>query len=212
AFTPYLWVDTELACRAGREIYGDPKGEATLVLPPEREGGYSVDGAVANAGRFEKRRLVEARPTEGKSHLFDLSAGLGPVGALAELVALFAAIGLGDAVWALAKGALDDLASGQVPMIFLKQFRDIAEPNRACYQAIVEAEAKKLGDFRAGGRLHGSYKLEVADAPSYPLASRLGLEGERTAGGSVVVPVRCPLWLEFDFVLGDGREVWRSGT
>ncbi|HXU31446.1 MAG TPA: NAD(P)-binding protein [Thermoanaerobaculia bacterium] len=212
AFTPYLWVDTELACRAGREIYGYPKGEATLVLPPEREGAYSVDGWVANAGRFEKRRLVEARPTEGKSHLFDLSAGLGPVGALAELVALFAAIGLGDAVWALAKGALDDLASGQVPMIFLKQFRDIAEPNRACYQAIVEAEAKKLGDFRAGGRLHGSYKLEVADAPSYPLASRLGLEGERTAGGSVVVPVRCPLWLEFDFVLGDGREVWRSGT
>jgi uncharacterized protein with NAD-binding domain and iron-sulfur cluster len=209
-FTPYLWVDTELACRAGREIYGYPKGEAKLVLPTDREGAYSVDGWVADAARFEMRRLVEARPTDGKGSLFDLSAGIGPVGALAELAALFATVGLGDAVWALAKTSFDDLASGIVPMVFLKQFRDLAEPQRACYQAILEADARKLGDFRHGGRLHRSYVLEVADAPGYPLASQLGLEGERTAGGSVLAPVRCPIWLEFDFLLGDGREVWRA--
>ncbi len=214
AFTPYLWVDTELACRAGREIYGYPKGEANLGLPAEREGAYTVDGWVAiaaNTDRFEKKRLVEARPSESGGKLFDLSAGLGPVGALAELTALFAKIGLGDAIWSLAKASFDDLASGVLPMVFLKQFRDIAEPNRACYQAIVEAEARKLGDFHAGGLFHRSYLLEVADAPSYPLASRLGLEGERTPAGSVLAPVRCPIWLEFDFVLADGREVWRSG-
>lgn len=212
AFTPYLWVDTELACRAGREIYGYPKGEGKLVLPPEREGAYSVDGWVANAGRFEMRRLVEARPDGAEPKLLDLGAGLGPVGALADLAALFAQIGLGDGIWNLAKVAFDDLASGVVRMVFLKQFRDLAEPNRACYQAIVEADTKKLGDFRAGGKLHRSYVLEVADDPSYPLASHLGLEGERSANGSVLAPVRSPLWLEFDFVLGDGREVWRSGA
>ena len=39
------------------------------------------------------------------------------------------------------------LLSGALPMLFLKQFRDIAYADRACYQAIVEAPLEVSGDI-----------------------------------------------------------------
>ncbi len=202
---PYLWVDTELACRAGREIYGYPKAEGTLGMPEGDGGVFSVDGMVAEpgagsgAGSWVTRRLVEARPTAKAPRAVGDARGPAEL-----LVALFADV-LGAGLAELA-GSAGDLAAGVVPMVFLKQFRDVADPTRACYQAIVEAEVRQTGGL-AGGMLGHDYELVVRDHPGFPIASRLGLVGRRQ-GDEVVVPVRLPLSLELDFMLDTGRVVW----
>ncbi|MDX1998980.1 MAG: acetoacetate decarboxylase family protein, partial [Thermoanaerobaculia bacterium] len=207
-FTPYLWVDTELACRAGRELYGYPKAVGQLGLPPVgSSGSFTVDGFLPEAGSWVERRLVETRPVAGLPAPAESET---PAAAVAALVDTCRALGDGETAWDLVLEAAGELAAGVVPMVFLKQFRDAEAPETACYQALIEADVRRLGPFRAGGLLAQDHELVVADPPGFPLASRLGLTGRRE-DGSVVVPCRHPLWLEFDFVMDNGKEVWRAG-
>jgi hypothetical protein len=65
------------------------------------------------------------------------------------------------------------LRSGLLPMLFLKQFRDILFADRACYQAIVEAPFEISGKIAAiGGQ---EYVLELKDCDSVPLRRELGI-------------------------------------
>ena len=63
--------------------------------------------------------------------------------------------------------------SGNLPMLFLKQFRDIVHSDRACYQAIVEARLEIEGDI-SQLPLDG-YVLEVTNTDSVPLQRELGI-------------------------------------
>jgi len=65
---------------------------------------------------------------------------------------------------------LDTLKS--FPMLFLKQFRDILYPDRACYQAIVEAPIEICGAVVPIGE---NYRLELEDYDSAPIARELGI-------------------------------------
>jgi hypothetical protein len=67
------------------------------------------------------------------------------------------------------------LMSGSVPMIFLKQFRDIAHPDRACYQAIVEARLTMEG--ASDGDILSEHTLVLPDVDSAPIARELGIPG-----------------------------------
>lgn len=203
-----------------------PEGTA-----PQAGGVFSVDGMITEAGgdgggdRWVMRRLVEARPAGGRGgegaqegagvREAETGAGEGePAGArildpVEALLGVMRTAGGAGATWELVKAGAGDLLAGVVPMVFLKQFRDIADPSRACYQAIVEAAVRRVGPVRGGGVLKRRYELAVHDHPGFPLASRLGLAGRR-AGGEVVVPVPTPLWLEFDYVLDTGRVAWQA--
>jgi acetoacetate decarboxylase len=67
----------------------------------------------------------------------------------------------------------DQLKAHSVPMLFLKQFRDITYADRACYQAILEAsfELKNAteGSFATG------YELSLENVDSVPIGRELGI-------------------------------------
>lgn len=68
---------------------------------------------------------------------------------------------------------LDVLSSRQLPMLFLKQFRDIVFGDRACYQAIVEASFDIVGARAEPSLDH--YVLELQDVDSVPICRELGI-------------------------------------
>ncbi len=84
-------------------------------------------------------------------------------------------------------------------MIFLKQFRDHADGNLACYQAVVEALVR-VGAFRSAGWLPGTYEVAIESYASHPIVADLGL-------GSGKPPVVAAAYLDFDFTMEDGKVV-----
>jgi hypothetical protein len=98
----------------------------------------------------------------------------------------------------------DFLTHREVPLVFLKQFRDVNQGDRACYQAIVEAPATLLS-FRGGGALRGKYLLQIKSLDTFPLVRDLGLKASKQEAIGA-------WYTEFDFVMGTGREVWRTTT
>ena len=95
-----------------------------------------------------------------------------------------------------------DVANTERLLEFSAQFRDLNDGATACYQAIVSVPIRAT-NIRAGGVLPGTYMVELPEIASHPVASDLGLEP--TALSSVK-----GFWLDFDFVLGRGTEVWRA--
>jgi len=71
---------------------------------------------------------------------------------------------------------LEAIRGHTLPMLFLKQFRDIAFPDRACYQAIVEAPIEFSGTLTpiVGQR----YVLNLRDFDSVPIGRELGIPTE----------------------------------
>ena len=86
-----------------------------------------------------------------------------------------------------------------IPLVFLKQFRDAQNTQKACYQRLIEAPLK-VETFFEGGIFLKPYTLNIASLASHPLAQSLGLkatEQKSTLGA----------WMHVDFVLENGMEV-----
>jgi hypothetical protein len=108
---------------------------------------------------------------------------------------------------ALAGGAdaapgLFDVNKVEVPLVFVKQFRDSADPQQACCQTLVEAPAR-VRQFYGGGTFEDAYRLTFRALESHPLPERLGLSLDTT--GSLRAEVG--FWVHLDFELGHGHEV-----
>src|SRR4029450_8834867 len=91
-----------------------------------------------------------------------------------------------------------------VPIVFLKQFRDIADTEKAAYQAIVKAPAT-LTEFHGGGLLLDRYQLVLNDLQSHPIAKTLGLQTEQGRIQAIAAA-----WLHIDFPMQEGVELWRA--
>ena len=93
-------------------------------------------------------------------------------------------------------------------MVFLKQYRDAADPTRACYQAVVEATAARRGPPRETALLSGDLLVKVRREGG--LAESLGLSGG--AGGAEMAEVRAlaTFYMDFDFTLGPGQVLWSA--
>ena len=180
---PYLFVDSGMAVAAGRELFGLPKqhgfisiegaevparitvdalsierfdptvpftriGSSTSRRParcpvrwpsgrrsPKRPPGLQERSV--RPGAWRRRRLcppvASERFIDTLTGAFDQIADEGRV--------LFA--------------TLEDFITGTFPIVGLKQFRDVAQSDRACYQAITDAPMK-IVDFHGGGLL-GDY-------------------------------------------------------
>jgi hypothetical protein len=110
--------------------------------------------------------------------------------------------GAGDVITKLANAAtpLAGLALGHISQIFLKQFRDIADGTRACYQAVTLARyaVTRLHSVSLANR----YEIALNPLDSSPVAAVLGLgRPTRTDLGVKVV---------MDMRLDPGRELWRA--
>jgi hypothetical protein len=206
-YHPYIWVDSGIAAMGGREIYGFPKQTAAIEAREDEHGlarlsiTTHVMSVLAPESRALPRRLVELTrvgdggdaPSTARQQLDSLIESLQR--ARVELTRRLATSRLP------ATDALAALFEQEVHMVFLKQFRDAGDPERACYQAIVEATATVIG-FRHAGFVRGEYRLDLEYAESHPLRADLGL-GEG--------PLRPELgfWIDYDFRVDSGVEVAR---
>ncbi|MEZ4300601.1 MAG: NAD(P)-binding protein [Polyangiaceae bacterium] len=206
-FLPYIFVDSAAPMAVGREVYGFPKLSGRIDFG-EAEGRGSlvtVDALAIDryspATRAREQRIVEVRRKADTDHgplsllwnAFE-KAATGMTQGFYEAAQMF----LQDAAADAASTFVAELTPSQtVRMVFLKQFRDVGEPSRACYQAIVSADAKVTG-FRAGGPLDGPFEVRIAELDSHPIIDELGLSGDR------IEPV-FSCWMDFDFDVDEGK-------
>ena len=102
---------------------------------------------------------------------------------------------LGENLWS-------DFIKRETSQLFLKQFRDIVQPERACYQAITET--KMRFDKLRGVHLEGSFDLEISKVFNADLVGDLGLKPKmHIPFGTKVV---------MDMTLENGRVIWEANT
>lgn len=211
-YQPYLFIDNAAAVFTGRETYGFAKSIATCTMPrrPDDPSRFAVSTQLID--RFTLTTEAEV----GELYRLERADG-GPLGALAStfdnVIEAFAkvegrlllrAFGRGTLplpTLALLKNLYDGLRDGLVPLFFLKQFRDVTDGTRACYQAIVEA-ACDLGTWRGGGFLD-EHVLTIREVDSHPIARDLGL-----ARGAI--ETGWGFWAAFDFTMARGKVLWEA--
>ena len=208
-FLPYVFVDNAWAVAAGREVYGFPKELGQFQVPrgPADPAVVTVDTLALEhfdpEAEARVRRLLELRRTDA-GHVGDPHQTWHQIEEVFEdfLHVLLGSGGVSLPGFGLLVQAFEFVTHREVPMVFLRQFRDVADGRRACYQAVVEAPARVL-QFRDAGRLPGEYRLTVNELESHPVARDLGLSGpaQQALGG---------WYVDFDFILENGRELWRA--
>jgi hypothetical protein len=89
-----------------------------------------------------------------------------------------------------------------MPMVFLKQFRDVSEVRRACYQAITAVDVETLA-ISAIGTFPTTYRLHIEkNVESHPIEDLLGLKSGAEPSFS--------LWAKQDFRVGFGQKIWTA--
>ncbi len=206
-FLPYIFVDSAPPMAVGREVYGFPKlaGRIDFGEPEGRATLVTVDAVAidhyAPGTRAQEHRILEVRRKTDTDHgpmsllwsAFDKAVTGMWQGALdaAQQIAADSAL---DAMTAVMRRAS---AAQPVRMVFLKQFRDVGDPRRACYQTIVSADAKTTA-YRGGGPLEGPFEVQITRLDSHPIVEELGLPGER-------MEALFSGWVDFDFDVDEGE-------
>jgi hypothetical protein len=203
----YVFVDQPQALLTGREVAGWPKEWATIDM--ERRDGDPTPLTVTTVALPGLGADVEAQNLEilRVSRVPDPStSGVAQVASTLEslLKLLWDELGAAEALLrdGLIIDVIEEIRAGVVPLVLLKQFRDVADGSRACYQAVVETPVRAM-DFRSGGVLPGRYQVDIASVASHPIASDLGLIPASQASVK-------GFWLDFNYRLEAGRELWRA--
>ena len=219
-FIPYLWVDSYLPQQSGREVFGYEKGVGKLVNPtsPDDAAVFSIDAFVAPEfgapglaqTEWQWKRLVTAA-RRGGGTLGNLVREIETVVALGEavierVVKAFEHHRFDLPTLELLRNLLRDAVQLDIPMVYLKQFRDVADGRRACYQAIVESPNRMVASegFTAGF-LDGFWELAIEQFASVSMIDRLGL---RVVDN--MIPAAFQFWAKFSFTAEPGRVMWRA--
>lgn len=202
----YLFVDNGPAMASGREVWGFPKQLGRFAFDPTTPGRpgaarrFRSDGFVlspfAEASRTRWAPIIEIEPVAPHA---DGGTLLGTLEALAQR----ALARLGEGLGTIAGKLETALGAGAITMAFLKQFPDAANPMAACYQAIVESEAR-VTSLRGAGLTDHAYRLRLTSFASHPFHDELGIAAEWQDVGQGV-------WVDYDFELALGTEIWRGG-
>lgn len=198
---PFIFVDRAHAVATGREHYGFPKLQARPEIPESMSApgaSYRVwaDAITHHSPSSEAREelILELRPGSGVA-----PSRIQAVRSLGKLLQG------GDGVLSslLSAGSLRNLLSREIPVLFLRQLRDIHEPTRAIFQEIVIASARHER-VHGGGFIDGSWRLHVPNRDSPPVARTLGIPAEG-------VEAQAAFWTRFDFAMELGQTLWRAG-
>lgn len=210
-FVPYIVVDNVWALAAGREIFGLPKSLGKFEIPEDPENATTFSSTTYGFKTFSPGSALEEYPFLSVFR-DDQSAG-GQAGAFTAFRdgkhgfsvlkdTFMAAEGfLRDTSFRFCIHEIEDLAQMRLFWVMLKQFREITDSTSACYQAIVEGPLN-IKTFHGGGLLHHSYRLQINDLASMPVAADLGLQNGQ--------PSRAGVWLSYDFVAGLGNVLWKA--
>ena len=202
---PFIWVDNEYAMAMGRELYGFPKGIAKFQIPDDQKDASSFAMTTLGVRKFgpsaagEVMDMITINKTK---EVNDSSAWSGIKEGAEAVFNLFSSEeGVKNDV-RLMFNELKDLIHLEIPFVFLKQFRDVADGSKACYQSIVETPCR-VAKWDSGGVLHGEYEVNIIDCDSHPMREKLGLaEGPMSPELS--------FWCRFDFEIGNGTEIWKA--
>jgi predicted secreted hydrolase len=213
-FVPYMWVDSAPALAEGREVYGVPKETGELAYA--YEAGDPARFAVSTWAltkyspdtECHVQPLLEVVRSDGGA-LGELEHSFTSLEEAAGSLLPSVASDLFDAGehlplphWHLLKNLLGEMLQGLVPLVCLKEFRDVEQPDKACFQSITETDCR-LTAFHAGGWLGGDWRVRIHPYESHPIVRDLGLSGPE------LTPA-LHLWLRYDFELDMGRTVWSA--
>lgn len=212
-FLPYVWVDVPTTMATGREVYGYPKELGWLTTPPADGDPLVFAMETLVLAQFEPTTPLSRKPILSVQHTGG-ARGPGPAwtharDAIAAMKDAFVAAEADPVVpgfefWV---HLLAYLLRREVPMVFLKQFRDVVQPDRACYQAVIESPAKVVG-LPSGGLLLGDHTVTIHDYASHPIARDLGLGAP--SGGVLQIRADLAFRVEFDFLVELGRVIAHS--
>jgi hypothetical protein len=169
----YLMVDNPLTLTTGREIFGYRK---VLGQMEYAAGTYQP---VAGSTWVYK---TETPDTE--LELAEVARIIAPPGwpsatraaewdDLKQLVELAAGDLVFDALVAV-KHLTEMFRSGNLPVVYLLQLRDVQDPTSAAFQALVESPMQ-INKLHSAWFLPPGFKVKLTDYPSYPLISDLGI-------------------------------------
>lgn len=205
---PHILVDNPISLLAGREIYGFPKalGRFEFEKPGERLLVKGYGGELAPDVVAAWHDLIEIRPLGG-ADLAAQEAAQEPEEGPESLVDAIAQEAFGESVGAnalslpsgidLIQGLCKQVRSMTMEQLFLKQFRDAALHDHACYQAVVEAPAKTLRiKWRPSLQ---NWRFELHQLGSHPIGDHLGLTSQDVTWSAKLT--------DFDFDEYGGRVV-----
>ncbi len=212
-FTPYLFIHNPTSFASGREVEGYAKNWGWFNFPDagEQDPPGPFDQITLDAWAIKKYA-----PTSviGRQQLFTITRGDPAPGeeqhtrwgdvreAFEDLKeVLFDSDDSGEILLPglhMIENLFEDALHQQLPEVYLKQYRDIADARQACYQAIVEA-TNKVESF-SGWPLAHKYNFELSTLQSHPMEAQLGLKSQEAV---------LSFWLKMDFVVENGRVIWQ---
>jgi hypothetical protein len=192
-WTPYIFIDYTIGMLTGREVWGWAKVGAQIALPGDPGNAATFSCATTVFDSLCPTTMGATKPlvtVAGKSPLAHPSIWTTGRDAGNYLVATM----LADVESEL----LDAFRLRPVlPAVAMKQFRDSADPSRACFQAIVDSPAQ-ITRFHGGGLLAAAdFALEIRTCESHQIVK--DFLGVAPHSGSTTVPVEWAIWLAFDF-------------
>ena len=199
---PYIWVDNAYALSMGREIYGFPKQLGRFQIPPDVNNAdyFSLETLALktlNPNTMAEWQKVMDVKKIGIPGTFQEWDSIGK--AVEGLTKTSEELGTWNADLKLLVRLFEDLIARDIPFVFLKQFRDVADGTKACYQAVIECTCKMTA-WHGGGLLNGVYEVNMEEVGNEPIVSDLGL------GPNPIVP-GISFWCLFDFYIGAGAEI-----
>jgi hypothetical protein len=208
-YLPYLWLDSNHAMIAGRDIYGFPKQYGTLTLPlveGEKAEFTAVSEVLPKYEPSERAAVLPiaiARRTDAPTLQFER-----PFGELVSAVETFTeeALRLDKPLLFIGASLADLTAEHLVNLAFLRQLPCNDGSTMACYQSVAEASTI-LKDFRGGSFLKGDYEIEIPYYASTPWAQEIGLA---PGPQDVTVKAHAGFYLDIDFDFSFGREIWTT--
>ena len=206
---PYLWLDSNHAMIAGREIYGFPKNYGSVAMPlAEGEmADFSVTSEVLHRFGPQQRGTIlpiaTVRRTDAAALEFDRPFA-DAAGAFGEFADEF--LGLTAPLTFVAASLADLTAEHLMNLTFMGQLPSILDGSRACYQGIAEASAVPVA-MRGAGLLSGDYEIKIPYHDSVPWAHELGLVAN--PADALLTP-HAGFHLDMDFDLTAGREIWTA--
>ena len=215
-FPAYTIVGEIYSLVSGREVYGFFKSygwvdvpESDDVINPPRLGldvyglkSFSPDSEAGRWPLLEVQRIGPGAAAETRHPHAGASAWNTLEEALHELKSVIAGTGKEIVIPGLELPAnlIYDLIHKEVPLVFLKQFRNAGSDGGAAYQAIIEAPA--VVQRFTGLRLMDEYQFNILNRlDSYPMADDLGLTSQKAL---------LSFKLDMDFTVMQGKEVWNA--
>jgi hypothetical protein len=197
---PFLFLDNPVAMLTGRENYGYFKqwGEITLPgdgLPQAFSAEVYGCPAFAPTAQWGRQGLVALNnPQAVRAHA---KSGLPPASVAGAAAWLRDRIVAGSGA---DPGAFAALLQGKLTQIFLKQFRDVADGTRACYQAVTRADysVTKLASLLP----EADYDYAFQALQSTPVAESLGIAPSGRTGLGLAITM--------DMQLETGSVLWQA--